>query len=75
MRLLGSEHTKREATYLFLLLILLIGFLTINWAEQKTIKEYSEAYRECQANIEAYNSGYADVWGRTVEVTNGTIPK
>ena len=35
MKLLGIEHTKREAIYLFLILILLIGFLLNIWAFER----------------------------------------
>ena len=81
MNIFGIEHTKREVIYLFLILILLLSFLTISWTTQKTIESYEYTYKQnylnCQKAILEYTSPAVDVWGRydSSVIENITMPE
>ena len=74
MRLLGTEWNKREATLLFLVLILTLFSLSITYVSQEQIKHetkfYSEKYYECIESINQYNQGYTNVWNEPQNVIN-----
>jgi hypothetical protein len=72
MKLLGKEFTQREAGLVLMMLLLLLGYLLNVWAAEKTIVSYQNAYVECMNNINEFNTGYSDVWGRPLEVLNET---
>jgi hypothetical protein len=62
-----QPHSKRESIYLALIIILTIMFFIQFIALNATTKEYTKAYNECLANIDKYNKGYTDGFGRYIE--------
>lgn len=76
MKILGHEHNKRETIYLFLILILLIGFFLSIYAQELTINAYKRAYNECNDKIIEWNDGknLLNVWGELPKnITIGDI--
>jgi hypothetical protein len=66
MKIFGSEHSKREVFYLFLILVLLLSFLLNNLAYQETIKSYRSSYNSCISEINRlinYGGDSMNVWG------------
>jgi hypothetical protein len=66
MKILGSEYTKRETVFLFLLLLLTIAFLLSAYAHEadikglrKTTQEAIQKFNQCQNGymITSYNNG------------------
>jgi hypothetical protein len=70
MKLLGIEHTLREAIYLFLILILAIGFFLMSYAQEQTVKEYTDAYHECMYSRYMCEHGQLPTWNeKEINVT------
>ena len=47
-----KNHTKREVIYLFLILLLLIGFFIQNYAAQTDTNTYKKLWVECKQEQE-----------------------
>lgn len=74
---LGVGWTRREKIFGILILILLLGFLAMNYVAQITLKEQTETYIKnwdnCRYALNQCNNGNTqDVYGRYSQ--NITIP-
>ena len=61
-----NNLSNREKWFLVMVLFLLIGFFLQNWAAQKDMKEYKEAYAECMRAYNQAERGVLPLWSEAI---------
>ena len=64
-----TPHTKRELIYLGLVVVCLAGMFATFLIVTPMIESYQEATYKCYQTIADFNSNYADVYGRPLNLT------
>jgi hypothetical protein len=77
MRFLGSEFSKRETVFLYMIVLLTLSFFLLTWSFEKTVVDNQNALTECMSNFIVLQSGvqpdYYNFNFTTVGGSNDTI--